>query len=88
MLLALINGQQCSLELSTETGYQLRLEVLVRNMAPSSSTKLLLLLIVHFFSNAVVANNDDVKSKLDALVQSLDRLSTVIDTKCKIRVIK
>ena len=52
-------------------------------MAPSSRAKLLLLLIVHFFSNAVLANNDDVKSKLDALVQSLDRLSTVIDTKCK-----
>merc|ERR1719418_527512 len=50
-------------------------------MAPSSRAKLLLLLIVHFFSNAVLANNDDVKSKLDALVQSLDRLSTVIDTK-------
>ena len=36
-----------------------------------------------FFSNAVLANNDDVKRKLDALVQSLDCLSTVIDTKCK-----
>ena len=56
-------------------------------MAPSStnSTKLLhLILIVQtFFSYAIVANDDDIKSKLDALVQSLDRLSTIIDTKCK-----
>lgn len=69
---------------TNKTGYQLLYEIssTVRNMAPSRLKKLLLL-IVHFFLNAVVANNDDIKGKLDALVHSLDRLSAVIDAKCK-----
>ncbi len=54
-------------------------------MASLRRRKLLLFSVVYFCLNAVhvVANNDDIMSKLDALVHSLDRLSNIIDSKCK-----